>query len=535
MIATRAPSKSRRAERGRALAPASPSPTPRVTLATATRYQLHQLRYQYDPVGWIERLVRFPAGDGLVDYQREIAAALVEHKRATARGPHGLGKTALAALIVLWFATTRDGTDWKVVTTASNWRQLTKYLWPEIHKWARLVDWVALGMDQPREGKELLDLSLKLETGEAFATASSDPAALEGAHAEHLLYVFDEGKAIGGATFDAAEGAFSGAGKDTGREALALAISTPGIGPSRFRDIHERKAGYEDWWVKRVSLEDAIAAGRISRQWAEQRARLWGEGSPIYITRVKGEFAEQDESGVIPIEWINAAVERWHARNETGEFADAPVAYVSADVSDGGADPSVIGRLSGETDAHGPSVLGFQEVLQTGAGETMKLVGAIKALLDAHGCGAVVDSIGVGAGVFSRLRELKARVTAFNAAEKSTGVSRGRERFANLRAEAWWTMREALDPVDGDDWALPPNDRMIGDLAAPGWYYRSDGRIVIESKEDKEDEDGTVKQGLRSRLKRSTDYGDVVVMGRWALTRRPTGKLKLGPAWQGAR
>ena len=38
------------------------------------------------------------------------------------------GAGGLSALIILWFATTGDGMDWKVVTTASLWRQLSKYL-----------------------------------------------------------------------------------------------------------------------------------------------------------------------------------------------------------------------------------------------------------------------------------------------------------------------------------------------------------------------------------------------------------------------
>jgi hypothetical protein len=62
-------------------------------------------------------------------------AALVKHHRVAARGPHGLGKTTLASWVVIWFALTRDGDDWKVITTASAWRQLEKFLWPEIHKW----------------------------------------------------------------------------------------------------------------------------------------------------------------------------------------------------------------------------------------------------------------------------------------------------------------------------------------------------------------------------------------------------------------
>ena len=39
---------------------------------------------------------------------------------AAERGPHGVGKTSLAAWVILWFADTRDRArvDWKAITTA---------------------------------------------------------------------------------------------------------------------------------------------------------------------------------------------------------------------------------------------------------------------------------------------------------------------------------------------------------------------------------------------------------------------------------
>ncbi len=493
----------------------SPAAVASPRLETASRYQLNQLRYEQDPVGWVDAFVRFPTGGHLTDYQRQIIGALPREKRVTARGPHGLGKTALASLVLLWFATTRDGMDWKVVTTASVWRQLSKFLWPEIHKWARLIDWQALGMHRPRENRELLTLSLKIDTGEAFAVASDQPSSIEGAHADCLLYIFDEAKAIPEATWDAAEGAFSGGGSDTGHEALALAISTPGVGQSRFRAIHERAPGFEDWWTRRVSLEEAIAAGRISRDWAEQRRLQWGEGSVLYATRVLGEFAEQDEAGVIPIVWINAAVERWQALLDAGDLAALVPGFIGVDVADGGADTSVICRLAGAT------ALGFDEVLQRGLGDTMQVAGKAKALFDAHACGVAVDVIGVGAGVVSRLREQGVQVVAFNASEASTATDRSRElRFLNVRAEAWWLMREALDPEQGDGLALPPSTRLIGELAAPRWGITSNGRVKVESKDD-----------IRGRIGRSTDYADALIMAYWAARRRPIGALKLKPAW----
>lgn len=458
-------------------------------------YRRFQQKYRYDFAAFVADCVTWREDEaGFAPYQEEIARELVEQRRVSVRGPHGLGKTALAALAVLWFALTRDGEDWKVPTTASAWRQLTKFLWPEIHKWSRRLRWQKIGRSPFDERTELLSLSLKLETGEAFAAASSDSHLIEGAHADNLLYVFDEAKAISGDIFDAAEGAFSGAGEDTGNEAYALAISTPGEPQGRFYEIHKRQAGYEDWWTRHVRLEETIRAGRVSRAWAEQRKRQWGEKSAVYQNRVEGEFATSDEDGVIPLAHVELANQRWHELNDSGEWGAFKA--VGADVGRGG-DPSVM-ALRFET--------AIRELRRDNKKDTMSVAGRVKGVLDRYGGRAVVDVIGIGAGVVDRLREQGLRgVVAFNAGAKTNRKDESGELgFVDKRSAAWWNMRELLDPANGHAVALPPDDKLTGDLTAPRWRTMSGGRIRVESKED-----------IRKRLKRSTDDGDAVIQAFW--------------------
>ena len=201
-------------------------------------------RASYRSQAGIVRIVRDVLKADPAPYQERILKALVKHKRVAVRGPHGLGKTALAAWVVLWGLLAFDD-DVKIPTTASAWRQLEKFLWPEIRKWARPLMTEHADMT-------LLTLSAKIPGKEAFAVASDDPALIEGAHANTLIYVFDESKAIPAGTWDAAEGAFSGAGEDTGADAYWLAISTPGATDGRFYDIHQRRPGFEDWHTEHV-------------------------------------------------------------------------------------------------------------------------------------------------------------------------------------------------------------------------------------------------------------------------------------------
>jgi hypothetical protein len=442
-------------------------------------------RYALDPLGFVRDCFRWQGSDGPAPYQAEILTALVEHRRACVRSPHGAGKTCLAAWLVLWFALTRDGNDWKVVTTASAWRQLTHYLWPEIRKWARALNWSAIGR-APFTRDELLMMNLKLSTGEAFAVASDNADLVEGAHASHILYVFDEAKAIPAPMWDAAEGALSSG------DAYALAISTPAEPAGRFYDIQARKAGYTDWWTKHVTLEDAVKAGRISMDWAEQRARQWGAQSAVYLNRVKGEFASGEADGIMPLAWIDAANARWLAWDDAGRSGQ--VKTIGVDVARSGEDKTCIAILKGNA---------VDELRYYSHDDTMVTAGRVEALCrTAQRANVVVDVIGVGAGVVDKLRSDGIAALAFNASERTDMLdSSGELGFVNCRAASWWMMREVLDPVNCVNVALPPDDVLTGDLCAPRYKVVAGGKIQVESKDD-----------IKKRIGRSTDAADAVIM-----------------------
>lgn len=453
-----------------------------------------------DPRSFVCDCFIWREGECAAPYQLNILDKLVEHKKVAVRGPHGIGKTAIAAWAILWFAITRDGDDWKNPTTASAWRQLTHYLWPEIRKWARRIDWSKVNRSPFDPHSEQLSLSLKLRTGEAFAVASDQPELVEGAHADYLFYVFDESKSIRDETFDAAEGAFSG-GEINNQEAYALAISTPGARAGRFHDIHNKKAGYEDWHCIHVTLEEAIAANRISRKWAVQRERQWGAGSAIFANRVLGNFADSESDSVIPLSWVEAAVERWYALQDDPAWAsDDPtrlkadtLTAVGADIARSGGDDTALALRAGWV---------ITDIRTSHYADTMIPVGLIGGILQRYGGWGLIDIIGIGAGVYDRLRELQHHVLPFVASAGCDAKDRSGELgFLNLRAAAWWRVRELLDPSSTRPMiALPDHSLMIGDLTTPTWKVNSTGRIQIESKES-----------IHAKLGRSTDTGDAVI------------------------
>ena len=92
--------------------------------------------------------------------------------------------------------------------------------------------------------------------------------------------------------------------------------------------------------------------------------------------------------------------------------------------------------------------------------------------------------------------------------------------FNNVRAQLWWQFREALDPLQGDNIALPPDVRLATQLAAPTCKLRGSA-IVIESKDE-----------IRKRLGSSTDDADAVVLAwhkREDAVRRQTRTRRLDP------
>lgn len=447
-----------------------------------------QERYYDDPEGFVLDCIQWSEGDGPTDYQLNELRKLKTKRRLALRGPHGLGKTALLAWIILWFALTRDGRDWKCPCTASAWRQLIHYLFPELRKWAKLLRWERIGRKPFDSRTELLSLSLKLSTGEAFAVASDKAALIEGAHADELLYVYDEAKTIPDDTWDAAEGAFA-SGK-----AWAIAASTPGEPTGRFHAICSHKPGFADWEATHVTKAQCIAAGRMSQEWADQRKEQWGESSAVYQNRVEGDFASSDEDGVIPLSWIELANERWLLLQESGEWGS--LKRVGVDVARSGIDKTVLAPRYDDA---------IRELIRHAKEDTMVTTGRVVNVLAEGENGdaeAVVDVIGIGAGVVDRLREQGKKVIAFNAAARTDQKDKaGLVGFTNMRSFAWWSMREILDPDSGLDAALPPDDKLTGDLVAPHWTVLSTGKLQIESKD-----------AIKKRLGRSPDDGDAVVM-----------------------
>lgn len=411
-------------------------------------------RFRSDLGGFIRYAFRWKDGEGPTAYHLDIADRWMKKRRIAVHGPHGLGKTAFASWAVIWGVMCFD--EVKVITTASVWRQLTKFLWPEVHKWARRLDWVKMGRG-PFSPDEMQVLALKIgENRQAFAVASNDADSIEGAHSAVVIYIYDEAKAIPEEIWDATEGAM------TDGNAFALAISTPGDRSGRFYAICSRQKGFEDWDVRHVTIDEAIKAGRISPEWVKARRTQWGKDSPVYQARVLGIFPEQGEDQLIRQGWIEEARER-----------DLPVKglalHLGVDVARFGDDDSCIIGRKGDVAVEGEIIHGQ---------DTMGLTGRIAR----RKVSCAVDEIGVGAGVVDRLKELEIPVRGVNVGASAVDS----DAFANLRAEGYWLLRQrfAEGKISLRHLPKPLYDRLSGELVAIKYAYTSKGQLKIVAKED---------------------------------------------------
>lgn len=208
-----------------------------------------------------------------------------------------------------------------------------------------------------------------------------------------------------------------------------------------------------------------------------------------------GAYKQVDPFQVIPAAWVKAAQERW-----INSAPDSEIKSVGVDVARGGGDKTVISVLRLER---------FDELKKYPGASTpdgATVAALVEQILEKQSPLIAVDVIGVGASAFDSLKSRHRQTVGVNFGEGSDATDKSRKfKFANIRAFAYWTFREALDPDYGATLALPPDKELMGDLCAPKWRIQS-GRIYIESKEE-----------IIKRLGRSPDCADSVVLAWCAM------------------
>lgn len=120
-----------------------------------------------------------------------------------------------------------------------------------------------------------------------------------------------------------------------------------------------------------------------------------------------------------------------------------------------------------------------------------------------------VDSIGLGAGIVDCLNEMGENVLSICSSSKPTSVSQEKKYF-NLRSQIWM---EAGDDFFNGNISIPDDYILRGQLSSMTFDFRGNGKVIVESKDD-----------VKSRLGRSPDRADALVMGIYAMKQVPAEK-----------
>ena len=431
--------------------------------------------------------------------QVEVLEALTQRRRVAVKAGNGLGKGFCAAVALLWFIHAHPDAA-IALSTAPTFRQVRHILWRQVHQLYRRA---------PRAlGGRLLDTRWEI-SGDRYAMGLSADSAdqFQGFHSPNMFIVVDEAEGVAEEIYEAIESVMTSAGS------LLLLIGNPTTMTGAFRRaFHEERRIYHTITISaldspNVQAGKPVIPGLATARWVEERREIWGADSPVYRARVLGQFPDQGEDTLLRLSDIEAAAAR-HTPGDTaggdtagGSAPDASArggeVVLAVDVARYGADRSVILRRRGDR---------VEEIRVLRQMDTMQLTGWVAAAIRESGAAQVcVDEIGLGAGVVDRLRELGHPVRGVNVAHKA----RQDDQYANLRAEGYWQLRERFR---AGRISIPPDQELIGELAALRYSFASQGRIQMESKEQ-----------IRKRGLPSPDKADALMLAYLS----PASRLRL--------
>lgn len=442
--------------------------------------QPEAMRWRSDPIAWASEVLGFRPWPR----QAEILRAVADHPRVAVRSGHKTGKSTALATLALWWYDTRPGA--RVIITAPTGRQVRSILWREIRRLHGQARRQIAGRLSPTP-----DAGLQGADGrEVVGFSTDEPERLAGWSGDGLLFLVDEASGVDEVLYEALEGNRAGGGAH-----LALfsnPTQTAGQFYRAFTDERER------WYGMHVSSEEAAAfqrdvriiPGLASQSWVDEKRAEWGEASPLYQVRVRGNFPSQGDNAVIGLALVEAARRRWMTTPDEGRLE------LGVDVARYGDDETVIQAVRGKR-ALQPIALRSLDSIEV-ANKVLEVVRTLRRA-PSDKPRVKVDVIGYGAGTYDFLaRSAEVEAVAVNVGEGPTALLEdGEPDYALLRDQLWFGGREWLRAGG----ALPPDGKLESELVAPVYGFTAAGKRKVEAKDR-----------TKERLGRSPDRADALLL-----------------------
>lgn len=424
--------------------------------------------YERRPVEWVnERLNEF-----IWSKQQEILRTVMANRYTAVPSCHDSGKSFIVSRLAgHWLDTWPVGSAF-VVTTAPTVDQVRAVLWREIaamHEKGGLRGRITLDAKwyMGADGNRLVAYGRK--------PADYNQAAFQGIHARYPLIIIDEAGGVSKTLYEAVDSLA------TNENARVVAIGNPDDPSSYFATVCKPGSGwkvihidgYETPNFTNEKIPDELRPMLLSKTWVEERKKRWGEGSPIFESKVRGRFPKISDDTLIEPGWILRAQHRWSepdSPNRQKHPQAGPVAF-GADIARLGTSETVVYLREGNR----------ARLVHSGHKDrTTTTSGHIKRLVRAHPHKPVVyvDDSGIGGAVTDNLIEDRFNVVPLNGGTNPVEP----ERFGNARSEWYWNLRERFekDEIDID----PEDEDLAAQLGSLKYKVDRRGKIWVETKEE---------------------------------------------------
>lgn len=446
-----------------------------------------------DPVGWVYWAFDWGHGelegyDGLDVWQEEFLQDLAQEVlargfdgvnavmpiRYTTASGHGIGKSALVAMVILWIMSTRANA--KGIVTANTSDQLRTKTWGELAKWrARCLTghWFEYNNSK---GSMNLYHSAHPETWrvDAVTCREENSEAFAGLHnsTSTPFYIFDEASAVPDAIWEVAEGGL------TDGEPMFFVFGNPTRNSGAFRNTFK-----DSRWKQRQI--DSRQARQTNKQLIQEWIDTHGEDSDFVRVRVRGVFPRASDLQFFPGDVVALAMKRPIPR----AVGDEPL-ICGIDYARGGNDKCVIQFRRGK-DARSDV---RYEIAGEKTRDSMKLAALIATVLDRHMPDKIFGDVGsMGGPINDRLRQL-----GYNVDDVGFGHNALDDRkYADRTSEMSGKLLEWLN----EGGCLPYVPELEADLTSREFTHDSKDRLLMES-----------KKMMKRRLGRSPDDMDALLL-----------------------
>lgn len=447
-----------------------------------------------DPIYFIKNILGVSY---LTDEQTKIIISVFENKFTGVKACHSVGKTFLAACVLLAFIVPRRGS--MVVSTAPTGRQVRDLLWSEVNS--------LFAKSKYPLGGQMNQMNYMIApkwfaTGVATEPGQEEQSAvkIQGYHAPQLLAIIDEAVGVHAKIWEGIDGITNSEGSHV------LAIANPSIINCAYKSFLDNPKT-NNFQISALSHPNVVekkevVSGAVSYEWVKDKVVKWCEKvtekvdrtifefegelylpNSLFLWKVLGEFPNEDSDSLISYMDIQAAMERVNS-------IDIDVNHLSLDVARFGTDLSVFCHNKNNH-------FTFKSLYHF---DVAKLSGeAIKMIKELKPSKFSIDCDGIGAGVYDNVNEW---ITENNIDIELVEIHGGAmpydlqqtEEFLNLRAQMFWFLRNDIYLI-----SLEENENLLEGLASIKYFFNSKGKIQIESKDD-----------FKKRFGRSSDYEDAL-------------------------